>query len=277
MRISCPWCCYTGWHPLIVDDDVPVVRCINCGIAYALIIPTLEAIREYYTKQFADERHWERELASARPWLHRRLLAQIMHHRRGGKLLDIGCSFGFFINMARGMGYDVIGVEISEPAVNYARNKLGLNVFIGTLEEASFDEESIDVVTMIDVLEHIPEPMKTLREAKRILREGGLLVVRVPNFKFHWLKTLLLRAIKRRGFIGLDSHNHVNHFTVKALRDGLRRLGFNVVEVRPGAPNIYRRWLFDAVRIAYWALAQALDMLLDLQIGNSIECFAIKL
>ncbi|MCS7253521.1 MAG: class I SAM-dependent methyltransferase [Armatimonadota bacterium] len=275
-RASCPWCSSKELHPLIIDDGVPVVECGCCGIAYALTVPTLQGIRDYYTEQFADERHWESELSSARPWLHRRLLARIAKYKPGGTLLDIGCSFGFFINMARQIGYDVIGVEISEPAANYARRQFGLKVFSGTLEEASLEGESVDVVTLIDVLEHVPEPLITLNEVKRVLRSGGLLVIRVPNFKFHWLKTLLLRVLKRGNFIGLDSRNHVNHFTVNALMDGLNRLGFKVIEVRPGAPNIYRRWLFDSLRIAYWAMATALSMMLGIQIGNSIEAFAFK-
>lgn len=276
MRTSCPWCGCSDWSPLIVDDGVPVARCKRCGIAFAIVIPTLQHLRDYYTEQFADERYWEKELASARPWLHRHLLARIRRYKPKGALLDVGCSFGFFINMARQIGYSVIGVEISEPAANYARNKLGLNVFWGTLEEASLEDESVDVVTLIDVLEHIPEPMTTLREIRRVLRSGGLLVIRVPNFKFHWLKTLLLRALKRRNFIGLDSRNHVNHFTIGALINGLQQLGFEVVEVFPGAPNIYRRWLFDSVRVAYWMVATLLGMMLGIHIGNSIEVFALK-
>lgn len=276
MRASCPWCGCNDWSPLIVDDGVPVARCRRCGIAFAIVVPTLQYLRDYYTEQFADERYWEKELASARPWLHRRLLARIRRYKPNGTLLDIGCSFGFFINMARQFGYSVIGVEISKPAADYARNKLGLNVFWGTLEEASFEDESVDVVTLIDVLEHIPEPMATLCEIRRVLRPGGLLIIRVPNFKFHWFKTLLLRVFCRRNFIGLDSRNHVNHFTVGALINGLQQLGFEVIEVLSGVPNIYRRWLFDGVRVAYWVVAAALSMALGIQIGNSIEVFALK-
>jgi len=275
-RASCPWCDCADWSPLIIDDGIPVAKCRCCGVAFAVVVPTIQYLREYYTEQFSDERYWERELSSARPWLHRRLLARIMRYKPSGTLLDVGCSFGFFINMARQFGYSVIGVEISEPAANYARNKLGLNVLSGTLEDACLEDESVDVVTLVDVLEHIPEPMATLREIRRLLRGGGLLVVRVPNFKFHWLKTLLLKALKRRNFIGLDSRNHVNHFTVDALTKGLHRLGFEVIDVFPGAPNIYRKWLFDAVRVAYWAMAVALKVALGIQVGNSIEVFAMK-
>jgi 2-polyprenyl-3-methyl-5-hydroxy-6-metoxy-1,4-benzoquinol methylase len=276
MRASCPWCGSEERRFLIVDDGVPVVACVSCGIAYALVIPTLEAIRRYYTEQFSDERHWEVVLSSARPWLHRRLLSRIMHYRAQGELVDIGCSFGHFASMARRVGYKVVGVEISEPAAMYARTRMGLSVHIGTLEEAKFNDESFDVVTLIDVLEHIVEPAKTLHEVRRILRRGGLLVLRVPNFKFHWIKTLLLRAAKMKHFIGLDSRNHINHFTVRSLTDGLTKMGFKILEVRPGAPNIYGRRFFDALRIAYWAVALLVNAVFKWQIGNSIEVFALK-
>lgn len=254
-----------------------MVKCSTCGLGYAQVVPTLDAIREYYDIQFSNTTHWLHEFPEARHWLYRRLLERIAKYRPTGQLVDVGCSFGFFMQMALKYGYDAIGIEISAPAVWYARERLKLNAIHGTLSDATLPSEFADIITFIDVLEHVPEPRADICEAHRILREGGLLVLRLPNFAFHWLKTCLLRISHRKGFIGLDSRNHVNHFPVCTLAHGLREIGFRVIEVRPGVPNIYRRWMFDAVRVAYWWVADGLRNIINWQIGNIIEVFAIKL
>jgi SAM-dependent methyltransferase len=96
-----------------------------------------------------------------------------------GTLLDVGCAFGSMLEAARLSGYQAFGVEIS-PAAEYARH-LGFDVFQGDLAKASFKPESFNVVTMIDVLEHIAEPIKALAQIRELLAKRGILFVVTPN------------------------------------------------------------------------------------------------
>jgi SAM-dependent methyltransferase len=95
-------------------------------------------------------------------------------------LLDVGAATGFFLNLAREVGFQVSGVELSEYAAELARQK-GLDVRSGCLEDQSFEPGAFDVVTLLDVLEHVRDPRMLLAEVHRILAPGGIVVVNTPN------------------------------------------------------------------------------------------------
>lgn len=95
---------------------------------------------------------------------------------RSGRLLDVGCAAGFFLAEARAF-YEVQGVELSAWSSAYARERLGLPVFSGTLQQAALPEAAFDIVTLWDVIEHVPDPVPLLAECARVLRPGGRLVL----------------------------------------------------------------------------------------------------
>lgn len=99
---------------------------------------------------------------------------------RKGRLLDVGCALGDFVEVARENGWDAEGVEISAFAAAEARSK-GLRVYTGTLEDQRLESGSYDVITLYDVIEHLTDPIATLREAKRLLAPGGVLHMVTPN------------------------------------------------------------------------------------------------
>lgn len=89
-----------------------------------------------------------------------------------GKLLDIGCGVGFYIACLKRYGWDVKGIDISEWATEFARKKLELNVFTGTVEGNQFNEK-FDIITMYHKLEHLPVPLRTLIKVSEILSDNG--------------------------------------------------------------------------------------------------------
>ena len=102
---------------------------------------------------------------------------------RSGRLLDMGCGLGFFLHaMAPYATWEAYGCEISPVAVRYARETLGLtNVICSRLEEADVPQSSFDLITMWDVIDHIPRPDPLLRRCHALLREGGICFMRTPN------------------------------------------------------------------------------------------------
>jgi len=120
-----------------------------------------------------------------------------MLREKKGRLLDAGCGPGFVVkNISAFEGWEVYGCEISPAAVNYAKEKLGLeNVVSGNISDAGFEEESFDIITMWDVIEHIPDPGPFLSGLNRLLKKNGILFVHTPNIKIQLPKAKLKKAL----------------------------------------------------------------------------------
>jgi SAM-dependent methyltransferase len=170
---------------LFQKDGHAMVACRVCGTVYVGQDPSridFNALygESYYTggsdAVFAD---YVGQEAARRAQARRKLMA--LRHlpprvARGGRLLDVGCAAGFFLAEARRY-YDVQGVELSSWSSAYARERLGLPVFTGTLQAALLPADHFDVLTLWDVIEHVPEPVPLLAEAARVLKPGGRLVL----------------------------------------------------------------------------------------------------
>jgi SAM-dependent methyltransferase len=154
-----------------------------------------------------------------------------------GRILDVGCALGTFLAIARARGFDPHGVEISQFASSFARERRGLDVFTGDLEHFSAADASFDVVTFWDAIEHVTHPLENLKTARRLLRSGGLLLVTTDNFDAlvadaaRVMHRASLGAIKygmERVFIDANR----SYFTEATLRDILDRAGFRPVIVQ---------------------------------------------
>lgn len=193
-----------------------IVRCVDCGLvtlplSYSPPVSYEEAADPYYVEQ-APQR-----IANAH-----RLLALVPG---GGRLLEIGCACGFLLVAARERGFTVRGIEMSAWASQYARDTYGLDVHTGTLEAASLPAESVDVVVMADVIEHLFDPRASLREIRRILAPGGRLLLLTPD-----IGSLLARLAGPRWWGLLDDHYY--YFSRQTLRQLLEQEGFTVERIR---------------------------------------------
>ena len=174
-------------HPALqfTKDGHDMVRCAACGCLYVGEDPAAIDFNALYGQAyyaggsdtvFADYVGQER----ARRAQARRKLAVLRHLpprvARQGRLLDVGCAAGFFLAEAKAH-YDVQGVELSAWSSAYARERLGLPVVTGTLMSAALPADHFDVITLWDVIEHVPDPVPLLTEAARVLKPGGRLVL----------------------------------------------------------------------------------------------------
>ena len=193
------------------------VKCATCGLIYQNPRPTFDEMAVHYPPDY--ESYAPEPDPKNSPWLLRQAVEYgiakrcrfITRHKYSGRVLDIGCSTGIFLQGIRNYGnWEPYGVEINEQAAKYAREK-GLDVRWGTLEQAKFPDEYFDAVTLWDVLEHLHDPAGSLREIHRILKPDGVLVIRVPNadswdarfFGHYWA--------------GLDAPRHLYVFTPRTL------------------------------------------------------------
>jgi SAM-dependent methyltransferase len=148
----------------------------------------------------------------------------VTQFKAGGRILDIGCATGAFLLAMQMHGrWQVNGVELNDKVARIACERYGLEVFAGTLEEARFPAAHFDAVTLWDVLEHLHDPMSSLREIHRILKPGGIVVLRVPNLR-SWDAHLFGEY-----WAGFDAPRHLYVFTPQMMNELLARSGFTVL------------------------------------------------
>jgi len=153
-----------------------------------------------------------------------------------GKILDIGCGIGNFLNVARKDGWEVYGIEISKLAADYARDKFGLNVCEGTVENCNLKDSSVDVITMWDVIEHIQNPLDALVAVRAKLKNGGLLVIKTPDEKslFKFISIILYKLSKRKISFLLKYVYYMPHYfyyNKKTIQKMLGKFGFEILKI----------------------------------------------
>ncbi|RLI54344.1 MAG: hypothetical protein DRP09_13320 [Candidatus Thorarchaeota archaeon] len=235
---------------------INMVRCLNCGLIY--LNPRLNemGLKEFYERYFQNQIDFvgNIEQINSSPYLMNTFLKKIEAKSYKGNLLDVGCGRGRFLWEARKRGWNVFGVEFSESAAQDARG-LGLNVHTRDLLHAGFTSSYFDVVTMFNVIEHMRDPLSNAKEAHRILKENGLLVVRAPNID--WLDFRLVRILRnlkriikkfdkkyyfsRTGILNMFMIQHLFYFSRRTLRMLLEKAGFEIEEV-----STRSLWYFQA-------------------------------
>lgn len=140
------------------------------------------------------------------------------------KVLDIGCAGGAFLRAAQSLGLSAVGIEPSKWLSEYARSTHHLDVRTGTLFDHPFDTESLDIVTLWDVIEHVPDPSAELNEVRRILKPNGLLVVNYPDFG-----SIASSLLGRKWPFLLSVH--LIYYTRSTIRKQLKKAGFQIIDI----------------------------------------------
>jgi 2-polyprenyl-3-methyl-5-hydroxy-6-metoxy-1,4-benzoquinol methylase len=223
-------------HKIYEKNSIAVVRCDRCSFVFATApfdaelygasyfngqsIPFQDQAIGYSCDYFSIKKREKIQNA-------KRELKKIHTKTKApGRLLDIGCASGFFLDEARRQGWETVGLEISEYASSYARDHLGLDVHTGTLETSTFPPESFDVVTAWDVIEHVPNPVEFFTTISVLLKPGGWFACGTPNFD-SWA-----RKIRQQNWHHLRPPEHLSYFSPQTLERVLLQF-FDRVEVRP--------------------------------------------
>jgi SAM-dependent methyltransferase len=187
-------------------------------------IPDEEDLRIYYNEAYSivAEAYLQGTQRNSPPIL--RELGERFPWR--GKLLEVRCSYGFFLEAAQRDGWQTAGIELDDGAARYGREKLGLKIFSGTLEsELGKLEPPYDAIATFHIVEHVRDPIGFLQRCRKLLREGGALILKTPNVA-SWIA-------KRTGayWEWLCPPAHIHLFSPRALELALEKSGFRVEKI----------------------------------------------
>ena len=166
-------------------EKMNLLQCPSCLSEFLYPQPNDEKLRELYSGKYYNSWGSKTTMESTirmKKLTGYRYLDRIAEYAGSGKILDIGCAMGFFLDAARERGFEPYGVEFSTYSAEIARKKFGNDViFHGTLEQSDFNEDTFDVITMFDLLEHVRNPLNTLKIASRLLKRNGIIMITTPD------------------------------------------------------------------------------------------------
>ena len=234
IKHSCSFCLGSLDGPVIAgargrDGSYDVYICNTCQVGITLPPLSREERASLYAagsyRAAAGKRfHWilEGMIHNARLQRKRR----IEKFKRGGKLLDIGCGRGLFLSIMKMNGWEVAGIEVDEETARQASKTYGLHVIAGDVRRSGLQGGYFDVITLIHVLEHVEDPRGMIRECYRMLANGGMLVVAVPNL------SSLQASFGGKDWFHLDPPYHVHHFSEDGLVRLLERESFGIRKIK---------------------------------------------
>lgn len=257
-QVRCNLCGADDTRLIAVIDQLRIVRCNRCGLTYVNPRLAQGELQEIYTESYydhdgivngleffgyedyvADEENIKLTFADR--------LRTIEKLTARGRLLDIGCATGFFLALARDNGWQVVGTEVSTFGAGYARERLGVDVRLGTLKSLGFEDGSFDTVTMWDVLEHVTDPMAELGEIARILRTGGVLSIITPD-----AGSLVARILGDRWEEYRRVREHVYFFSRRTLSRMLNEVGFEILKVESAGKFFYLGPALERLKYYTW-------------------------
>jgi SAM-dependent methyltransferase len=206
---------------LVWSTEYDLVECLACGVLYFHPMPTESELTRFYSAAYYTFDR-SREEAKGR-WF----AARLRRWKSMGTFLDVGCATGFFLHgIKTHSAWEVYGTEFGESAVQFARERLGLNVTQGNLVDAHFPEAFFDYVHVNNVLEHVLDPMAFLKEVKRIVKPDGMFFLSVPN-GFNDSRDLI-KFYKLEHTPARSKNGHLFFFPAPTLLLLFERLGFAV-------------------------------------------------
>ena len=277
--LKCPYCKLARAGIRYDFNEAAIVRCSSCELMWLYPMPALDQLSEVYDKEYFSNKAFLRHNESSEIWGYTDYIAErinkqyqyqklvrgaksmLMKQRGaadapgGGSWLDVGCGLGYLLDVAFDAGFSVSGVEFNRSAVDYIRSKYAYDVKHGDITNIPF-EKSYDVVSAIDVIEHLRNPFEAVEKMRRIIKDDGLLILgtmdsdsRVSRFFGKRLEDF--RRIRE----------HLFFFSRKTLTRVLEDYGFEVLSVEYVGHTFQVGALLDRIDLMLPGLGRCLKLL----------------
>ena len=242
-----------------MESGLRVLQCRGCKLQFAEVYPEIEEADSdiYGTRYFADAIEDREE----RYETFTELLKQIESVLgRKGRLLDVGCGDGTFLEVAADSGWEAEGTDISTAAVRHARENRGLTVHHGVVEDVTLEPGSFDAVIMNHVLEHVRNPVVTLSRLRDLLAKDGVVRIEVPNAASLsvWTQNLQSRYhLKKNRWRHYETGHHFWFFTPRTLAHTISAAGLSAFGVAApvrqwGRKSRYDRAMNALYKVTFW-------------------------
>ena len=248
-------------------------RCTDCTHVFANPCPTPDFIQSLYG-EIVDPVYQDE--AEGRQKNFERILKRLERLRPArGPLFDVGAATGILMNMARERDWEPEGVEPSSWAVETARDRYDLEIRSGDFETAELPEDRYAAVTMVDFIEHVPDPMAALVKAGEILRGDGVLCIVTPD-----IRSLAARAAGARWWHYRPAH--LAYFTHRSLQALLGRAGLKILKTRRYAWTFSVHYLLTRISLMRFLVKNPSwasffgRFPIKLALGDSFEIYAGK-
>lgn len=239
---ACPICDSCNTKTLYRFNFGEIIHCLTCAVQSRYPQPSNESCEsiyqgaEYFTSPDGENFFGNMEQLTDKDYVvynqYLDILQDVDKKAKSSSIVDVGTAFGLFTDAARKKGFvDVIGTEISAWAAARGKELFGVDIICGPLENCGLSDESKDIVTAFDVIEHVHNPTLLLCECHRILRPGGLLILATPNYRslFHMIgKLMYVTSRGRVDFLAQRFYvpHHLFYFDPYSLTKLAHRCGF---------------------------------------------------
>jgi 2-polyprenyl-3-methyl-5-hydroxy-6-metoxy-1,4-benzoquinol methylase len=250
---NCPVCRSPRTRSAFIILKTPVVRCANCGFLFLHPQPSDEVLRRIYTETYflgATDEGMRAHVAILKSATAELYLDQLARQGiRNGRLLEVGCGDGYLLAAAERRGYEVVGVEYSEPAAQRAQAGLARGqVLVGELARVDLPSEVFDVCILADVIEHVRDPRSFLATIRERLKPAGCLLIATPTtdswsahlMRSHWMEF---------------KTEHMSYFSQRTLESLLAQTGFRSSQFLSGYKMISLRYVkahFESYPVPLW-------------------------
>lgn len=225
---ECILCNSKNSSHLLTKNNFNLYICKNCNLVYVYPQPSLDKlIKDYYSEKSGYHSRFKKNNGRFVE-----ILDKLYRFKIKSSLLDVGCSTGEFLSMAKKRGFYEYGVEVNERTVKIANNN-GLNVFNGTLEDANLKNNYFLVIHLGDIIEHVLNPVALLKECKRILKKEGIIIISTPNLDCFWVRAthLLYKWFNFPWSVMIPPY-HLFLFSQSNFKKLLSRMKFKTLDIK---------------------------------------------
>lgn len=205
------------------ENGYSALFCQVCGLIYTSPKPSLHEVRDMYEKDESASVTIDAQikLRYKKFLVAKQDVSEIQSLVYSGRLLDVGCGAGYFLDVAKNKGFACTGVEINEVLVEYAINTLGLDILHGTLSELEISPETYDVAYLRYVLSHMHNPVREFEKINNALTNQGLIFFETGN-----LPDLSIKSIRK---MELGLPDHLYFFSQENVNTLLEKTGFDLI------------------------------------------------